>query len=107
MSTTSSTDSNMSSSRLEIVSATPSCKTQRESVEIAPGNFSKPRVNKRSRRDTQDSSRSEGDKEFKYYGRHANQWLFNDFSVTHAVSKGFKRFFGKDNGGDWYENRER
>lgn len=88
-------------------------------MEVAAGDFSKPRVNKRSRRDTYGSSKSEGansekgeaeggEKEFRYYGRHGNQWLFNDFSVTGAVAKGFKRVFRKDgDGGDWYENRGR
>ncbi|KAH7401650.1 hypothetical protein BKA66DRAFT_405925 [Pyrenochaeta sp. MPI-SDFR-AT-0127] len=96
--------------------AEPSASTQRASVEVPVGEFSKPRINKRSRRDTQSSARSEGSKttkstrerEFQYYGRHGNQWLFNDFSVTDAVSKGFKKVFGKDNdSGDWYENRDR
>ncbi|CAO2658657.1 Nn.00g063800.m01.CDS01 [Neocucurbitaria sp. VM-36] len=117
MSTTGTNDSGPT--RLEVTSAMPSSKTHRESVEIAPGAFSKPRVHKRSRRGTQDSAKSEGarsgqaeagapEKEFKYYGRHANQWLFNDFSVTDAVSKGFRRVFGKDaDNGDWYENRRR
>ena len=44
--------------------------------------------------------------QFKYYGRHGNQWLFNDFSVTGAVAKGFRRVFGKEGGRDWYEDRE-
>ncbi|KAF1940813.1 hypothetical protein EJ02DRAFT_322075, partial [Clathrospora elynae] len=84
----------------------------RESVEVVPGEFSKPRVNGRSRRYTHSSARSEGaegGKEFKYYGRHGNQWLFNDFSVSEAVSRGFRRVFGKErgNGEDWFERRER
>jgi hypothetical protein len=90
-----------------------------ESVGIAQGDFSKPRVHRRSRRDTARSTtstgagtraRSEEQAQFKYYGRHANQWLFNDFSVTGAVAKGFRRAFGgsKEAGGrkDWYEDRE-
>jgi hypothetical protein len=81
---------------------------------VVQGEFSKPRINKRSRRDTQSSvgsnrsDKGEEQKAFKYYGRHSNQWLFNDFSVTDAVSKGFKKVFSKENSGkDWYEDRDR
>ncbi|KAL1797459.1 hypothetical protein ACET3X_004065 [Alternaria dauci] len=113
MSTTGTNDSQYSQySGLHVMRAEPSFKTHAESVGVAPGEFSKPRVHKRSRRDTQSSvasgksAESEEPKEFKYYGRHSNQWLFNDFSVTDAVSKGFKRVFSKDNGKkDWYEDR--
>merc|ERR1712137_941490 len=115
MSTTGTNDSHYSQySGLRVMRAEPSSKTHAESVGVAPGEFSKPRVHKRNRRDTQSSvgsgksARSEEPKEFKYYGRHSNQWLFNDFSVTDAVSKGFKRVFSKDNSGkDWYEDRNR
>jgi hypothetical protein len=114
VSTTGTNDSQYSQySGLRVVRAEPSSKTQRESVSVAPGEFIKPRVPARSRRDarasfgSEKSSRSEGHKEFRYYGRHGNQWLFNDFSVTDAVSKGFKRVFGKESGKDWYEERER
>jgi hypothetical protein len=114
VSTTGTNDSQYSQySGLRVMRAEPSSRTHTESVGVAPGEFSKPRVHKRSRRDTQSSvgsgksAKSEEPKEFKYYGRHSNQWLFNDFSVTDAVSKGFKRVFSKDNGRkDWYENRE-
>jgi hypothetical protein len=99
MSTTGTNDTQYSALRAEA-----SCKTHRESVEVAQGEFSKPRVPERSRRD---SSKSEEQKPFKYYGRHSNQWLFNDFSVTGAVSKGFKRVFGKESGKDWFEDREK
>ncbi len=92
--------------------AEPSVRTHAESVGVGPGEFSKPRVPMRSRRDTSSSvgsgntAKSEEHREFKYYGRHSNQWLFNDFSVTDAVSKGFKRVFSKDNSRkDWYEDR--
>jgi hypothetical protein len=71
-------------------------------VEIGVGEFSKPRVNARSRRA---SAKSEGNEDFRYYGRHGNQWLFNDFSVTDSIKKGWGRVFGKDEGGDWYEKR--
>lgn len=51
-------------------------------------------------------SRATTDREFQYYGRHGNQWLFNDFSVTEAVAKGFRRVFGREErGGDWFEDR--
>jgi hypothetical protein len=99
MSTTGTNDTQYSSLRAEA-----SCKTHRESVGVAQGDFSKARVPERSRRD---SSKSEGKQEFRYYGRHSNQWLFNDFSVTGAVSRGFKRVFGKESGKDWYEDRGR
>ncbi|KAJ6202164.1 hypothetical protein J3E72DRAFT_436669 [Bipolaris maydis] len=105
------------SSRLH---ALPSSRLHAESVGIAPGDFSKPRVPKRSRRHTMESSTSirsgggggrkerEEPAQFKYYGRHGNQWLFNDFSVSGAVAKGFRRVFGGNKEGrDWYEERER
>jgi hypothetical protein len=105
MSTTSSSGSDFS--RLH---ATPQTKTYHESVEVGVGEFSKPRVKQRSRRSTNRSTASEnGKEEFRYYGRHANQWLFNDFSVTDAVRKGWARVFGKEKDGrgeeDWYEKR--
>jgi len=88
--------------------AEPSARVYAESVGVAQGDFSKPRVHKRSRRDTRDSGRSEQAMAFKYYGRHSNQWLFNDFSVSDAVSKGWRKVFAKDEGSkDWYEDRER
>ena len=44
---------------------------------------------------------------FKYYGRHGNQWLFNDFSVTDAVGRRVRRVFSKEKGEeDWFERRE-
>ncbi|KAI4652277.1 hypothetical protein J4E93_002476 [Alternaria ventricosa] len=114
-STTGTNDSQYSQySGLRVMHAEPSSKTHAESVGVAPGEFSKSRVHKRSRRNTQSSvgsgrsAKSEEAKEFKYYGRHSNQWLFNDFSVTDAVSKGFKRVFSNNNGSkDWYEDRDR
>jgi hypothetical protein len=86
----SSTMSTMSSSGSGsdfITPAVPRTKTNRESVEIGVGEFSKPRVNKRSRRDTIESTKSESKDDFRYYGRHANQWLFNDFSVTDSIKE--------------------
>lgn len=64
-----------------------------------------PRVPKRSRRGTDGSarsSRSDGRKkkdsfEAHAYGRHSNQWLFNDFSITDAVKKGYGKVFGSHN----------
>ncbi|KAF3039188.1 hypothetical protein E8E12_006781 [Didymella heteroderae] len=83
----------------------PSRALHRKDVEVSPGEFSMPRVPKRSRRGTngsQRSSKSEGKKkansfEAHAYGRHSNQWLFNDFSITDAVKKGYGKVFGKDN----------
>ncbi|KAF2625358.1 hypothetical protein BU25DRAFT_346089 [Macroventuria anomochaeta] len=84
----------------------PSAAIHRKDVEISPGEFSMPRVPKRSRRGTDGSarsSRSEGRREKKKdsfeahaYGRHSNQWLFNDFSITDAVRKRYGKVFGKD-----------
>ncbi|KAF2653359.1 hypothetical protein K491DRAFT_603036 [Lophiostoma macrostomum CBS 122681] len=68
--------------------------THKESVEIGQGEFSKPSI--RRRRASNESSKSH--KEFQYYGRHANSWLFNDFSVTGTVKKGWDRFFSKSDG---------
>jgi hypothetical protein len=99
MSTTSSSGSDFS------LRSNPKTYTSRESVEVGVGEFSKPRVNARSRRDTGRSAKSEGGEDFRYYGRHGNQWLFNDFSVTDSIKKGWGRVFGKDEGGDWYEKR--
>ncbi|KAF1926071.1 uncharacterized protein M421DRAFT_423074 [Didymella exigua CBS 183.55] len=83
----------------------PSRALHRKDVEVSPGEFSMPRVPKRSRRGTassQKSSKSEGKKksnsfEAHAYGRHSNQWLFNDFSITDAVKKGYGKVFGRDN----------
>ncbi|KAF2834019.1 hypothetical protein CC86DRAFT_365754 [Ophiobolus disseminans] len=109
-STMSSTESSSSDySQLRVTHAVPKTKTNRESVEVGVGEFSKPRVNKRSRRDSVKSSRSAGaNEDFRYYGRHGNQWLFNDFSVTDSVKKGWGRVFGRDDGveRDWYEDRK-
>lgn len=82
----------------------PSRTLHRKDVEVSPGEFSMPRVPKRSRRGTDGSrrsSRSEGKKksnsfEAHAYGRHSNQWLFNDFSITDAVKKGYGKVFGRD-----------
>lgn len=107
--------------------AHPSSHSHAETVGVAPGSFSKPRVHSRSRSHQRDgqyagsrsrSAETAPQQEFKYYGRHGNQWLFNDFSVTDAVARGFRRVFSSGRGGggegedagrtrDWYEDRER
>ncbi|KAF2642368.1 hypothetical protein P280DRAFT_467735 [Massarina eburnea CBS 473.64] len=101
MSTTSTSESHESSdskvSRLEVrgVHTFPlaTC-TSSENVEVGQGGFSKPGVRRRG------SSRSENAGEFRYYGRHANSWLFNDFSITDTVRRGFgKVFSGKEGHG--------
>lgn len=64
-----------------------------------------PRVPKRSRRGTDGSVKGSKTDEKKKkdsfesyaYGRHSNQWLFNDFSITDAVKKGYGKVFRKDN----------
>ncbi|KAJ4986444.1 hypothetical protein SVAN01_08006 [Stagonosporopsis vannaccii] len=84
--------------------AYPSRALHRKDVEVSPGEFSMPRVPKRSRRGTNvsaKSTRSEGRRkkdsfEAHAYGRHSNQWLFNDFSITDAFRKGYGKVFGKD-----------
>ncbi|KAF3052514.1 hypothetical protein E8E11_011497 [Didymella keratinophila] len=83
----------------------PSRALHRMDVEISPGEFSMPRRPKRSRRGTDGSHRSSKSKgkkqsnsfEAHAYGRHSNQWLFNDFSITDAVKKGYGKVFGRDN----------
>jgi len=90
--------------------STPCTKASREYAEVGVGEFSKPRINERSRRNTGGSGksvRSEGaSEEFRYYGRHGNQWLFNDFSVTDAVRKGWgKMRAGREDERDWFEKR--
>ncbi|ORY08930.1 hypothetical protein BCR34DRAFT_469488, partial [Clohesyomyces aquaticus] len=59
------------------------------SAQVEQGEFSKRRV--RRRRQSNESSKSQ--KEFQYYGRHANSWLFNDFSLSGSVKKGFSKVF--------------
>lgn len=85
--------------------AHPSRALHRKDVEVSPGEFSMPRVPKRSRRGTDvsaGSSRSHEKRkkdsfEAHAYGRHSNQWLFNDFSITAAVKKGYGKVFGREN----------
>lgn len=90
-SATSSTTSSDQVSRLEVMRSIPYAKTTKESVEVGRGEFSKPRLGRRSRRESNESAKSVP--EFQYYGRHANTWLFNDFSVTDTVKKGWGKVF--------------
>ncbi|KAJ4352667.1 hypothetical protein N0V95_004051 [Ascochyta clinopodiicola] len=100
MSTTSST-----STRFSGLHSYPSAAVHRKDIKVSPGEFSMPRVPKRSRRGTDGSARSSKSDarkkkdsfEAHAYGRHSNQWLFNDFSITDAVKKGYGKVFGKDN----------
>lgn len=50
------------------------------------------------RRATHGEEGRKREREFQYYGRHGNQWLFNDFSVRDAVKRGVGRVFGKEKG---------
>ena len=72
--------------------------------ETAEAEFSKPRSKKRSHSHSEVTAPK---KEFQYYGRHSNQWLFNDFSITGAVRKGFGKVFGKDGGDGEREETEK
>jgi hypothetical protein len=91
----SSTTSNRDSG-LEILRTMPTSSTCRASVEIDAGEFSKPSI--RRRRASNESSKSH--KEFQYYGRHANSWLFNDFSISQHVKKGWGKVFSPKSEGD-------
>ncbi|KAF2709337.1 hypothetical protein K504DRAFT_272498 [Pleomassaria siparia CBS 279.74] len=93
---TSSTTGSNEVSRLEVMRSIPTPATNRESVEVEPGELSKPSI--RRRRGTNDSSKSH--KEFQYYGRHANSWLFNDFSISGHVRKGWVKVFSSKSEGD-------
>jgi hypothetical protein len=93
--TTSSVGSN-GVSRLEIVRTIPTSGTNKESVEVDAGEFSKPTI--RRRRASDESSKSH--KEFQYYGRHANSWLFNDFSISEHVKKRWGKVFSPKSEGD-------
>jgi len=76
----------------------PSVRTSDAQAEVSHGEFSKPRSRRRGeRRISVGSARStkstKSTAEFQYYGRHANSWLFNDFSVTDSVKKGWGKVF--------------
>ncbi|KAF2269233.1 hypothetical protein CC78DRAFT_612685 [Lojkania enalia] len=92
-STSSTTDSN-GVSKLEVVRAFPMSRISTEPIEVGVGEFSKPTIKRR--RDSSGSSKSH--KEFQYYGRHANSWLFNDFSITDSVKRGWRAVAGKKEG---------
>lgn len=94
---TSSTTGSDEVSRLEIIRTIPLPVTHRESVEVGAGEFSKPKI--RNRRSSNESTKSQ-QREFQYYGRHANKWLFNDFSVTDTVKKGWGKVFSGKHDGD-------
>ncbi|KAF1358349.1 hypothetical protein EJ07DRAFT_156950 [Lizonia empirigonia] len=72
-----------------------SAAVHRKDVEVSPGEFSMPRVPKRSRRGTDGSarsSRSDGRKkkdsfEAHAYGRHSNQWLFKPMPSRKATGR--------------------
>lgn len=94
---TSSPAGNNGVSGIEVVRTIPTSATNRESVEVDAGEFSKPTI--RRRRASDESSKSH--KEFQYYGRHANSWLFNDFSISEKVKKGWVKVFSpKSEGGE-------
>ncbi|KAF2256294.1 hypothetical protein BU26DRAFT_557757 [Trematosphaeria pertusa] len=94
--TSSTSASDNSVSRLEVMGVVPHSAIHRESVEVARGGFSKPKVKKR-RASNESAKSAKSVPEFQYYGRHANTWLFNDFSITDHVKKGWGKMFpGKD-----------
>lgn len=97
------------STRFSALHARPSRALHRKDVHVSAGEFSLPRVPKRSRRDTDASKESEpglargserknerSNFERHAYGRHSNQWLFNDFSFTDAIRKGYGKVFKRD-----------
>lgn len=89
MSTTTSDDS-----RPELLGgAVPTAQVQRRSAEVGPGGFSKPRAGGARRAATaeSESQSSKSVPEFRYYGRHANAWLFNDWSIVDSVKKGWHK----------------
>ncbi|CAI6338671.1 unnamed protein product [Periconia digitata] len=103
-STTTSTtgsDDSIGIGRLPVMRTEPLTRTHMQSVEVAPGEFSKPRLNGARKRRAKSSSSAGSTDEFRYYGRHANSWLFNDFSISGTVKKGFgKVFSGRGGEGD-------
>ncbi|KAH6639334.1 hypothetical protein C7974DRAFT_129276 [Boeremia exigua] len=93
-----------SSTRFSGLYAYPSRALHRKDVVVSPGEFSTPRVPRHNRRGTDVSAQSSSESRKKKdsfqahaYGRHSNQWLFNDFSITDAVRKGYGKCFGRDN----------
>lgn len=97
---TTSTTSSDGVSRLA-VTRTVSVSSHKDDTDIELRDFS----NSKYPRRTASSETSKNRKEFQYYGRHANTWLFNDWSVTDSVKKGWGKVFSRGNGGDWYTNR--
>jgi hypothetical protein len=88
MSTTASDDLE----RIEVLGTVPTARVQRQSVEVGQGQFSKPRAGEsRRRRESNESAKTVP--EFRYYGRHSNDWLFNGFSISDSVKKGWGKVF--------------
>jgi hypothetical protein len=87
MSTTASDDN--------ILHSGPTAGVQRHNVEVGQGQFSKPRAGERRRRESNESAKTVP--EFRYYGRHANDWLFNGFSISDSVKKGLGKVFSGKN----------
>jgi hypothetical protein len=70
----------------------PVARESKASAEVRRGEFSKPRAGgARRRRQSGESAKSVP--EFQYYGRHANTWLFNDWSLSESVRKGLGKVF--------------
>ncbi|OAG07302.1 uncharacterized protein CC84DRAFT_1216282 [Paraphaeosphaeria sporulosa] len=88
MSTTSSASTQFSGMR-----ACSSAHESKASAEVRRGNFSKPRAGSARRRYSGGSEGAKSVPEFQYYGRHANSWLFNDWSLSDSVKKGWGRVF--------------
>lgn len=93
-STNSSTDDEVTKLHVLHSRTYPISATSTQSAHVEQGEFSKPRPKRR--RQSNESSKSQ--KEFQYYGRHANSWLFNNVSVTSSVKKGFSKVFHTGNG---------
>ncbi|KAK7190856.1 hypothetical protein PSPO01_03019 [Paraphaeosphaeria sporulosa] len=88
MSTTSSASTQFSGMR-----ACSSAHESKASAEVRRGDFSKPRAGSARRRYSGGSEGAKSVPEFQYYGRHANSWLFNDWSLSDSVKKGWGRVF--------------
>ncbi|KAF2441817.1 hypothetical protein P171DRAFT_365686 [Karstenula rhodostoma CBS 690.94] len=73
--------------------AFPSARETKASAEVRRGDFSKPRAGSARRRYSIGSEGAKSVPEFQYYGRHANTWLFNDWSFSESVRKGWGKVF--------------
>ncbi|KAF2677253.1 hypothetical protein K458DRAFT_424115 [Lentithecium fluviatile CBS 122367] len=94
-STTMSTTTSGEFSRPEDTGTEPTAKGHGHSVEVGQEQFSKPRAGERRKRKSNESAKNVP--EFQYYGRHANTWLFNDFSITDSVKKGWGKLLSGKN----------